>query len=203
MRCDGPREPPGLVSPQLSRRPAPACVARASLTRQPPRDDHAGDAAAEVRLPGDPAVRDEARDQHRTPDHADDDPDSRSPRCCGRRSRVRAGRSRSRRRHRWRRSCRRSRPSEISQVPSPPITMMKPVTSASRLAPCSAMIAPRNRNGTVLSSQVLEARVDERRGQDPPEARDVAGVDAVTVEAVRVERVDRLDSHMNSDDPGE
>ncbi len=31
--------------------------------------------------------------------------------------------------------------------------MMKPVISASRRAPCSAMITPRKTNGTVLSSR--------------------------------------------------
>src|SRR5262249_31956042 len=48
--------------------------------------------------------------------------------------------------------------------------------------------------------QMLEARVDERRGDDPPESTDIAGIDAVGVEPVRVERVDRLDEPHQHDD---
>ena len=40
---------------------------------------------------------------------------------------------------------------ETSHVPIPPTTITISVTSANRLAPCSAMITPMNTNGIVLS----------------------------------------------------
>ena len=42
--------------------------------------------------------------------------------------------------------------------------------------------------------------MQERRGEDPPQMVDVAGVDAVAVEAVGVERVDHLDQPHHRDD---
>ena len=52
-----------------------------------------------------------------------------------------------------------------------------------------------------VRDQVLPARVDERRGEDAPQVVDVPGVDAVAVEVVRVERVDRLDHPHQHDHP--
>ena len=137
-------------------------------------------------------MRHEAREQHRAPDDADDQRRSQSPRGCGRRTRARAGRWHNRRRRRWRRSCR-GRRGEDQPCPEPADHdheaghQRQPAGAVQR--DDRAQEQERHR----VVDQVLEARVDERRGQDPPETRDVAGVDAVAVEAVGVERVDDLD----------
>ena len=85
----------------------------------------------------------------------------------------------------------------------PPNTSTIAVTMATRAAPRSAMITPMNTSGNVFGDQVPEARVQERRGDDPPQVADVARLDPVGVELVVVERVDHLDDPHHRDDAGQ
>ncbi len=127
-----------------------SCSSEFARSEQHVGRDDAADRAAQVRLPGDPVVRDEAREQRAAPDRRDDRSGDEFQRAAVEQSRARAGRTRSRTRRRWRRSCS-SRSGAISHVPIPPTTITISVTINRRTAPRRAMITPMNMNGIVLS----------------------------------------------------
>jgi hypothetical protein len=54
--------------------------------------------------------------------------------------------------------------------------------------------------GDRVVDQVLKARVQERRGEDPPQSPNVARIDPVGAEPVRVDRVEDLDHPHQRDD---
>ena len=167
--------------------------------QQPGRDD-AADRAAHVSLPRDAVVRRRRSRAARRPRRPRRRSRSGSRARCGRRRRARTGTWRTRTRSRWRRRC--TVPAgATSHVPSPPTTTTISVTSASRVAPHSAMITPMNTNGIVLSIRCVQLTCRERRGEDRPHVADVARHDpGGGVEAVVIDRVDRLEEPHQGDD---